>query len=135
MKLGLGTLVAVAASAVFAGAAIAAWSTAGSGTAGASATTMPTGNTPSVSASGSSVSVRWTAATLAGGTAVAGYVIHRYDAATGAPATVGAGCSGTVTTTTCTETSVPSGTWVYTDTPVQDSWTGAESPQSPPVTS
>ncbi len=61
---------------------------------------------------------------------MAGYIVNRYNASTGAPATVGAGCSGVVTTTTCTEVSVAPGTWVYTDTPVQVNWTGGASPDS-----
>jgi hypothetical protein len=64
------------------------------------------------------------------GSAVAGYVINRYSTVTGLPATVGSGCAGIITTTTCTEASVPSGTWTYTDTPVQINWTGGQSPKS-----
>jgi hypothetical protein len=43
------------------------------------------------------------------------------------------GCAGTLAVTTCTETSIPEGTWVYTITPVVDIWAGAESAQSTPV--
>ncbi len=114
--------------------AVAAWTAAGTGSAGAAAVTMPNGNPPSAGASGSSVTVTWTAAKFATGAAVAGYTVQRFDAVNGAQATVGAGCSGVVTTTTCTELGVPAGTWTYTDTPVQDSWTGAASPASNPVT-
>lgn len=92
--------------------------------------TMPTGSTPSGQASGSSVTVSWASAALPNGVAVAGYVIRRYDAATGAQESVGGNCSGVVTTTTCTELSVPSGTWVYTDIPVQSNWTGGASQKS-----
>ncbi len=96
--------------------------------------TMPAGGQPSASASGSSVSVRWPAAIFPDNKTVAGYIIHRFDAASGTQATVGAGCSGTVTTTTCTELNVHAGRWIYTDTPVQDNWTGTKSPASSPVT-
>jgi hypothetical protein len=112
---------------------LAAWSATGTGRAAGAATTMPTGAQPSGGATGSSVTIRWPTATFANGGAVAGYVINRFDAATGAAATVGAGCSGVVTTTTCTELSVPPGTWIYTDTPVQLSWTGGQSPGSAPI--
>jgi len=115
-------------------AASAAWSSGATGTAGAAATTMPTGSAPSASASGNEVTVSWPVASFPDGAAVAGYVINRYNASTGAPATVGSGCSGVITATSCTELSVPAGTWVYTDTPVQLSWTGGESPLSPAVT-
>jgi hypothetical protein len=39
-----------------------------------------------------------------------------------------------VATTICTETGVASGNWVYTDTPVQGGWAGAQSPPSPVAT-
>jgi hypothetical protein len=114
--------------------ALAAWSTSGSGAAGGAATKMPSGNVPTANASGSSVTVSWPTAKFVDGTPVAGYVVKRYDAASGAAATVGAGCSGTVTATSCSEQSVPAGSWAYTDTPVLDNWTGSESASSQPVT-
>jgi hypothetical protein len=94
---------------------------------------MPAGNTPTASATGSDIVVRWPAASFPDGTDVAGYIVQRYDASIGAAATVGANCGGTVTGTTCTEHNVPSGSWTYTDTPVQANWTGAPSPASNPV--
>lgn len=113
-----------------ASAALAAWSAAGSGSAAGAAAVMPSGAAPSGSVAGTSVTVSWTAAQLSSGAAVAGYLISRTNANTGAPGTVGAGCSGVVTSTTCTEQSVPAGTWVYTDTPVQLNWSGGASPSS-----
>jgi hypothetical protein len=110
--------------------AFAAWNTTGSGSAGGAATVMPAGSAPSISVTGGSVALRWSASGIAGGTPVAGYVIKRYSV-NGTPAVVGAGCSGVVTTTTCTETGVASGSWTYTVTPVQDNWSGAESPATP----
>ena len=110
--------------------ALAAWAVQASGSAAGAATVMPTGAAPSGSASDVNVTISWTAAKMGNGTAVAGYTITRHNASTGAPATVGAGCSGTVTSTTCTEDNVPAGMWVYTDTPVQDHWTGGQSPNS-----
>lgn len=116
------------------GSAGAAWSTSGSGSGSAAATVMPAGDEPDGLASGTSVAVSWTAATFPNGSGVAGYVIDRYNATTGAPATVGSGCSGTVTATSCTDTSVPAGSWKYTVTPTQGNWTGSPSPASSPVT-
>ena len=113
--------------------AVAAWSANGNGGSGAAATIMPTGFQPVVRVSGNSVTVRWPAATLPGGTPVSGYLIARYDAASGAAATVGPGCGGVVTATTCTELNVPSGTWVYSDTPIQANWSGPASPLSAAV--
>jgi hypothetical protein len=115
-------------------AADAAWSVAASASAAGAATVMPGGGEPDGYASGSSVVVSWGAADLGNGTAVAGYLVDRYNATTGVEAPVGAGCAGVVTATSCTEDGVPAGQWVYTDTPVQASWTGAQSPQSPIVT-
>lgn len=112
----------------------AAWVVPGPGSAAAAATTMPAGSAPTASAGTGSIAVRWPTASMANGVGVAGYVIKRYNAINGAGATVGPGCSGVVTATTCTELSVPAGTWLYTDTPVQLSWTGTESPPSGPVT-
>jgi hypothetical protein len=127
-------LAALTLSSSLAATALAAWSTSGSGAASGAATTMPAGHAPTATASGTSVTVSWPTATFANGAGVAGYVIHRYDAVNGAAATVGAGCSGTVTTTSCVEQSVPAGNWIYTDVPVQGGWTGAESSPSNSVT-
>lgn len=115
-------------------AAMAQWSAGGTGSGGAAATTMPTGATPTATARGNQVLVRWPAATLGSGTAVAGYDIRRYNAVNGSQVSIGAGCAGIITTTSCIEQSVPSGTWYYTDTPVQASWTGGESSPSATVT-
>jgi hypothetical protein len=109
------------------------WSTQGPGSAAGAAAVMPSGRVPSGSAVNTSVTVSWAAAEFPNGTVVAGYVVNRYNASTDAPATVGAGCSGVVTATTCTELSVQPGTWVYTETPVQLNWTGGASPSSSPI--
>lgn len=115
-------------------AAEAAWTTGAGGSSAGAATVMPTGAEPSGVASGTSVTVNWAGATLPNGTAVAGYTIERYNSTTGVGTPATGGCSGTVTTNSCVETSVPAGTWTYVDTPVQGSWTGTQSPPSPTVT-
>jgi hypothetical protein len=79
--------------------------------------------TPSASAG---VPLRWNGATLGNGGAVTGYVVHRYDSA-GSLQSTGAGCSGVVSSTTCTETSVPDGTWTYGVQATLATWVGAES--------
>jgi hypothetical protein len=125
-------LAAALAAAVVPGAAHASWSGSGSVTAQVQAATMPVGAAPTVSATGRTVTVSWTAATVAG-QSVTGYTVKRYNAAD-VTQTVGAGCSGTLTGITCTESSVPAGTWTYTVTPSLASWQGAESSASAAVT-
>jgi hypothetical protein len=112
----------------------AAWSLGGSGPASALANTMPNGSQPTASLSRTSVTVQWTPATFSDGASVAGYVVRRYDAASGTLASITAGCTGVVATTTCTESAVPAGTWMYTVAPVQDNWSGGEGPASAGVT-
>ncbi|HEY6474858.1 MAG TPA: hypothetical protein VIY26_18340 [Acidimicrobiales bacterium] len=116
-----------------ASAAFASWSATGAGSGAGAATVMPIGAAPAGLVGGTSVTVSWVASTLPGGSPVAGYVVNRINAVTGVPATVGSGCSGVVAATTCTEASVPAGTWVYTETPEQLSWRGGTSPDSPSI--
>ena len=123
--------------ALTAAAAWASWS-AGStpgGHANAAASTVDRGATPTAVAATGSVTVSWAASTLTSGDPVAGYLITRYDTATNTVQTIAAGCAGVITATTCTETGLPDGHWVYTVTPVIGTyWAGAESPPSGPVT-
>jgi hypothetical protein len=116
------------------GAAQASWSVDDAGTAATAAKLMPAGNVPSGSVAGNSVTLTWAASTFAGGAAVPGYVIRRFDSSTQVEATVAAECAGTISATTCTENGVPNGTWVYTVTPAAGAWRGAQSGQSAPVT-
>ncbi len=119
------------------GAAWAFWlatTTAGSNGASA-ATSVNAGATPTASAVGPSVTVSWAASTLASGQAVTGYLIKRYDASTLVAQTILSACAGTVTSTSCVESSVPTGTWKYSVTPVfATNWVGAESAKSATVT-
>ncbi len=119
------------------GVAWATWS-AGSVTGGsgaAAATTVDPGQTPSAVASGSDVTITWSASTLATGDAASGYRVNRYPATDPTAQTVLAGCAGVITTLTCTETGLPDGRWIYTITPLVGTfWTGAESAPSESVT-
>ena len=134
MKRSTTLLLPLAIVSVAAAAALGEWSAGGEGSAAGAASTMPGGNAPTARASGNVVAVTWLAASFPDGTNVAGYTVRRYNAATGAPGTVGGSCSGVVTATTCTDQPVPNGSWVYADTPVQLTWTGAESPAGNTVT-
>jgi hypothetical protein len=102
------------------------------GPAAAGAATVSRGAVPSAAASGpSSVAVSWGASTLSSGLPVDGYLVTRHSAAGGAAEPIGPGCSGTITTQSCTETSVPGGGWRYAVTPVFAShWRGEVSARS-----
>jgi hypothetical protein len=114
------------------GTAYASWGGAGSGSGAVKAAQLPTATAPTASASVHSFTVTWPATTI-GGQNISGYTVKRYNAG-GTAQTVGAGCSGTISGLTCTEASVPSGSWRYTVTPIQGAWTGTESPQSSSAT-
>jgi hypothetical protein len=111
----------------------AAWNGSGDGPAAGRALVMPAGQMPVARVSGTDVTVQWSAALLRAGTPVAGYRIRRYDV-NGNPSFAQASCDATVATTTCVEHNVPAGTWTYTDTPLQQNWTGTASPPSNAVT-
>jgi hypothetical protein len=129
----------VAAIALFslAGSGVWAYWSAGSGAGGngvAAATTVGGGATPTVVSAGTTVNLNWAPSTLANGSAVTGYLVRRYNASTLVAQTILSSCSGTITGTSCTESSVPAGSWRYSVTPVVGTnWTGAESPLSPVV--
>lgn len=107
--------------------ALAAWVAGGTGKGYSKAVSMPTGNQPTVSATGRNVTVSWTASNIVGATHVNGYVVSRFDDATDTSQTVGSACSGTIAALTCIEAAVPGGTWYYEVTPVQGAWTGPSS--------
>ncbi len=111
---------------------MAAWSGAGAASGQAAAVTMPTGTQPTATVTARSVTVSWAASTVQGHS-VTGYTVKRYSAG-GVAQTVGAGCSGTIATLSCTESGVVPGTFTYTVTPVLYGWVGSESAPSAGVT-
>jgi hypothetical protein len=114
------------------GAAYAAWSATGAAPGQVQAATMPAGSAPAVSAAGHSVTVSWSGGTLLG-QSITGYTVER-DNGGGVAQTIGSGCSGIIAGLSCTESSVPAGTWTYTVTPLLDAWTGTESAASSALT-
>lgn len=99
----------------------------------AASQSVPAGRAPTGTSSGRDVTLSWEQIDLSGGTPAAGYVVRRYSLG-GGEHTVLAGCSGLVTTLSCVEAAVPTGSWRYTVTPRHPPWTGAESPPSATVT-
>jgi hypothetical protein len=100
----------------------------------AAAVTMPAGEQPTANATGDSVTVGWSPTTSPSADS---YTIRVYDASTDTERTpIGGDCADVPASPTpsCTEASVPAGTWRYTVTPKLQAWTGAESPESDPVT-
>lgn len=110
---------------------MAGWGSGGSGSGAAGAKSVPGGNTPTATALITSVSVTWAASSFAGGGPnVAGYVVRRYSSLGGGAQTPGGSCAGTVAGTSCSDSGVSPGSYAYTVTPAQGSWSGAESAQS-----
>ena len=137
VKRHLATVAASVALTIVAATAWAYWS-AGSvpgGNGAAAASSVNQGATPTGNAVGTTVTVSWTATTLASGQAVGGYAVKRYNSSTGVVQTILSACTGTITALSCIESSVPAGSWKYTVTPkIGTNWIGQESSQSGTVT-
>ena len=99
----------------------------------AAASSVNQGATPTASATGSTVTVSWTATTLANGQAVSGYLVKRYDAATSRPDRPGR-VRGHPGRPLLRGDRRPDGSWRYSVTPVlATNWQGAESAKSATV--
>lgn len=105
----------------------------GRGTGTASVTTLGTPTITSLTTTGSSVTVKWTAVTPPGGT-LDGYLVTKSVGTATFPA-----CGTNLNvppnyipagTLTCTDTLVPNGTYRYTVTAIFRSWTGASTPSA-----
>jgi hypothetical protein len=114
------------------------WTAGGAGVGSGSAATMPAGTLPTVSVSGTAVTVTWAQSTFLGsalgGYVGGGYTVRRYALGSSTPIVPAAGCAGTVTgggALQCTETGLPVGSWQYAVTPLLGaSFTGAEGAKS-----
>lgn len=108
----------------------ASWTGTGSGTGGATTSTLVAPSGVSATSAGSSaVAVSWTAPTS--GVAPAGYRVDRVDAATGTSAAAcGTSASTLLTSTSCTDASVPDGTYRYVVSSVRSGWTAASAPSA-----
>ena len=115
-------------------------STDSSNPAHALANTLPQGATPSATvtpANSNTVVITFAEVATASGAVeipAADYILNSYPAGGSSPTTVTGSCSGTGTIT-CIVSSVPDGSWQYTDTPTYaTNWVGIESAKSGVVT-
>lgn len=102
----------------------AAWLASGSGTGTGRATAVSTAAAPTASATGRTVTLSWTATTLATGAPVTGYRVTRVNTVTAATTSATGGCAGTVAATSCVETLLPTGRWAYRLEAVRGAWIG-----------
>jgi hypothetical protein len=102
----------------------------GNGIAGAAS--LNRGAAPTASEIGSTnVIVKWGSSGLTNGVPADGYIVRRYNAATGTEAPSVPGCKGTIAATSCDAPETPAGNWQFTVTPVfATNWRGAESVKS-----
>jgi hypothetical protein len=115
--------------------ALAAWTSAGTGSASGKAQQLASGAQPTLSVSGQQVTVSWNQISVLGSRVGAlpggGYTVTRYATGSSTPITPAAGCAGTQSGSaaqlSCTESSVPEGSWRYTVTPLLRNWRGSES--------
>jgi hypothetical protein len=107
-----------------AGGASAYFTSHGTGTASASVGTLNPPSNVTTQQTGADVTISWSAATLSSGGSVQGYRVKRSDNTTicGSPTLV--------TSLSCTDTSVPSGTYTYTVTAVYNSFTASAASSS-----
>jgi hypothetical protein len=127
LKLGLPLLGVL----VVAVAAWAYWTTQGSGSGSATAGTLNAPTNVTANASGSTVSVSWTGSTLSNGTEAQGYYVTRTNTSTSATsAACGSSSSSLISGTSCSDTSVPGGTYTYKVTAVYHTWTAASAASS-----
>jgi hypothetical protein len=115
--------------------ALAAWTSAATGSASGKAQQLASGAQPTLSVSGQQVTVSWNQISVLGSRVGAlsggGYTVTRYATGSSTPITPAAGCAGTQSGSaaqlSCTESSVPEGSWRYTVTPLLRNWRGSES--------
>lgn len=113
------------------GTAWAAWTTSGGGTGSATTGTLsaPTAVTATAPSGASSVSVSWSAPST--GVAPTGYRVDRTDTTSGTTSSAcGSSSTALLTGTSCTDASVPDGTYRYTVVAIRFGWTATSGPSS-----
>ena len=114
------------------GTAWAAWTALGGGTGQATTGTLvaPSAVTATAVSGASSVGVTWTAPST--GVSPSGYRVDRTDTSSGSTvAACGSSSSSLVTGTSCTDTSVPDGSYRYTVVAIRSGWTATSATSSP----
>ena len=99
-----------------AGGALAYFAASGAATAQATVGSIVAPASVTATQTGANIAVSWSAATMGTGAAVQGYTVTRSDG------TTVCGSPTLVTTLSCTDSSVPSGTYMYTVNAVYNSW-------------
>ncbi|MDT4923255.1 MAG: trimeric autotransporter adhesin, partial [Pseudonocardiales bacterium] len=128
-RLLIGLLAFAAAVGTTGGLALAYWTSSGSGTATATTgnLTAPQGVTGSSTAGTGTVSVSWTAST---GTSAPRYYITRTDSSNVSSPACGTSSASTTNNTTCSDSTVPLGTYTYRVIAVYHNWTTPSAPSS-----
>ena len=112
-------------------AATAAWQGSAAGAGRGQAATVEPGAAPSAIVLGRTVTLAWAPSTLSTGVPVTQYHVRRFDPS-GVQQIISSGtCASMVFGTTCSETDVPAGDWLYSVTPVYENWRGPESTRTP----
>ena len=107
------------------------WASLGGGSGAATTNTLaaPTGVSGTAATDGTDVSVTWAAGST--GVAAAGYVVVRTSTAGGdQSAACGSSAASPVALTSCTDSSVPDGTYRYTVVAVRSGWTATSVPSA-----
>jgi hypothetical protein len=112
-------------------AASGAWQGSASGAGLGHAATVGPGAAPSAIVILRTVTLAWAPSTLSNGVLVTRYLVKRFDPS-GVQQIIASGtCASMVLGTTCSETNVPVGDWLYSVTPAYENWRGPESTRTP----
>jgi hypothetical protein len=116
------------------GPTLASWLAIGTGTGIAGVGTLTAPGAPGASVAASTVSLSWAAGAVSGGGTVKYHVERRTNAGSTWSSVCGSTAAAPITGTSCSDTSVPSGTYRYRVTAVYRSWTAVGAESASPVT-
>ena len=127
-RLSTASLVAVVASLVAATSALAYWAATGSGSGAATTGTLAAPTAVTANATNATVAVNWTAS--AGSPTPDGYLVTRTNSSNVTANACGTSASQLATSTSCSDTNVPPGTYTYKVTAIYKTWTADSAPSS-----